>query len=98
MPKPFFPGSPGDTLRMYTEYGVLALKRGDRDVMEKRNHKNVYKVIDLGFCPRCKAYLGDMRVIKGVKFCWLCSFDVEADRMELQRWIGWAKDYAKNMM
>ncbi len=78
--------------------GVLALKRGDRDVMEKRNHKNVYKVIDLGFCPRCKAYLGDMRVIKGVKFCWLCSFDVEEDRMELQRWIGWAKDYAKNMM
>ena len=61
------------------------------------------KVVDLGFCPRCKSDFhkgGEMmtRVVSGVKFCWLCSFDVEDDRMERQNWVSWAKDYAKNMM
>ncbi len=56
-------------------------------------------VVDLGFCPRCKEDLGDMktRVFKGVKFCWLCSFDVDEDRHKWH-WIDWAKDYKKNMM
>jgi len=58
------------------------------------------KVVDLGFCPQCKSDLGDMmtRVVDNVKFCYLCSFDVEENRMEKRRWVKWAKEYAKNMM
>jgi len=57
------------------------------------------KVIDLGFCPRCKEDLEGMmtRVVKGVKFCWLCSFEVEENRRELNTWISWAKEYQKEM-
>jgi len=55
--------------------------------------------IDLGFCPRCKSDWPMMtRVVDGVKFCWLCSFDVEEDKMERRRWVKWARSYAKNMM
>lgn len=61
------------------------------------------KEIDLGFCPCCKSDFhkgGEMmnRVIKGVKFCYLCSFDLEENRTELNQWLSWAKEYAKNMM
>jgi uncharacterized protein (DUF983 family) len=58
------------------------------------------KIIDLGFCPRCKSDTGDMmtKVVKGVKFCWLCGCDVEEDSMELDRWVRWAKSYAENMV
>ena len=57
------------------------------------------KEIDLGFCPRCKEDFNGMmtRVVKGVKFCYLCSFDLEENNIELNQWISWAKEYAKNM-
>ena len=57
------------------------------------------KVIDLGFCLRCKEDLEGMltRIVKGVKFCYLCSFDLEENSMELQEAISFAKEYAKNM-
>jgi len=59
------------------------------------------KEIDLGFCPRCKEPLDGMmtRVVRGVKFCYLCSFDLtdEPNDPELTQWISWAKDYNKNM-
>jgi len=57
------------------------------------------KLVDLGFCPRCKSdWPMKTRVIKGVKFCWLCSFDLEENKTELNQWIHWAKEYAQNMM
>ena len=58
------------------------------------------KIIDLGFCPRCKEDLDGMmtRVVDNVKFCYLCSFDIEEDRMQRQNWVSWAKEYKKNMM
>lgn len=61
------------------------------------------KFVDLGFCPRCKSDFhkgGEMitRVVKGVLFCYLCSFEVEEDRMQLDNWVRWAEEYAKNMM
>jgi len=57
------------------------------------------EVIDLGFCPRCKEDLVGMmtRVVKGVKFCYLCSFEVEENVTDRQ-WIGWAKEYKLNMV
>lgn len=56
------------------------------------------KIIDLGFCPRCKEDLEGMmaRVVKGVKFCHLCSFEVEENVTDRQ-WIRWAKEYKRNM-
>ena len=56
-------------------------------------------MIDLGFCPRCKEDLEGMmtRVVRGVKFCYLCSFDLEENKIELDEWVSWAKSYAKNM-
>lgn len=59
------------------------------------------KIIDLGFCPRCKEDIADMmtRVKWGIKWCWLCSFDLEeASRSEREAQIRWAKDYSLNMM
>ena len=61
------------------------------------------KVIDLGFCPRCKSDFhegGEMmtRVVDNVKFCWLCSFDIEENRTQRRNWVRWAKEYAENMM
>ena len=54
--------------------------------------------VDLGFCPRCKSEWPMMtRVVDSVKFCHLCSYDVEENKMERRRWVKWAKDYAKNM-
>jgi len=51
--------------------------------------------VDLGFCPRCKSDWPMMtRVVYGVKFCHLCSFEVEESRHE-RHWVRWAKDYAK---
>ena len=57
------------------------------------------KVINLGFCPRCKEELDGMmtRDLKGVTFCHLCSFDAE-DEGSVRQWVAWAKDYKKNMM
>jgi len=52
--------------------------------------------IDLGFCPRCKSEWPMMtRVVDRVKFCWLCSHDIEENRIERSRWVKWAKEYAK---
>jgi len=57
------------------------------------------ETIDLGFCPRCKSDWPMMtRVVDGVKFCYLCSHDVDENPMEKRRWVKWAKQYAKNMM
>lgn len=60
------------------------------------------KVVDLGFCPRCKSDLEGMmtRIVRGVKFCYLCSFDFTdvPNDPELDQWVRWAKEYAKNMM
>ena len=55
------------------------------------------KILDIGFCPRCKEDLEGMmtRNFKGVKFCYLCSFDLEETPSE-RHWVKWAKDYAKN--
>jgi hypothetical protein len=55
--------------------------------------------INLGFCPRCKEELNGMmtRTLKGVVFCYLCSFDAE-DEGSVRQWVVWAKDYKKNMM
>lgn len=61
--------------------------------------KKAKKPINLGFCPRCKSNFPMMtREIDGVVFCYLCSFNIEEDRMERQNWVSWAKEYAKNMM
>lgn len=51
--------------------------------------------INLGFCPRCKEDLEGMmtRIVDGVTFCYLCSFDIEEDRIERQNWVRWAKEY-----
>jgi len=51
------------------------------------------QVIRLEFCPRCKEELQGMlvRTIAGVVFCWLCSFDVEEEPMEKERWLRWAR-------
>lgn len=59
------------------------------------------KIIDLGFCPRCKEDLEGMmtRVKWNIKWCWLCSFDLEeALRSERVACISFAKDYKENMM
>jgi len=60
------------------------------------------KIVDLGFCPRCKEDLEGMmtRIVRSVKFCYLCSFDLTdvPNDPELAQWVSWAKDYAKNMM
>jgi hypothetical protein len=59
------------------------------------------KVIDLGFCPRCKDVLlptmGGLpvKVIEGVKFCNLCAWHVESDPAERKKWVEWAKTEAK---
>lgn len=57
------------------------------------------KVIDLGFCPRCKEDLNGMmtRVKWGIKWCYLCSFDLEESPAEREGWIRWAKQYDKEM-
>jgi Zn-finger nucleic acid-binding protein len=67
-----------------------------------REGSEVKKEINLGFCPRCKSDFhegGEMmtRVVKGVRFCYLCSFDLEENKIELNQWVSWAKEYAKNM-
>lgn len=57
------------------------------------------EVIDLGFCPRCKEDLERMmtRVKCGIKWCHLCSFDLEESPAEKGSWIRWAKEYDKEM-
>jgi hypothetical protein len=57
------------------------------------------KVIDLGLCPRCKeAFAGMMtRALSGVKFCYLCSFDLEESAREKKKWTQWAKEYQREM-
>lgn len=57
------------------------------------------KVVDLGFCPRCKEDISLMmtREIWEVKWCYLCSFDLEeAPRDEREACIRFAKEYKKN--
>lgn len=55
------------------------------------------KIIDLGFCPRCKEDLDGMMtgILGGVKFCYLCSCDLEENHIERETWIRWAKVRAK---
>jgi len=56
-------------------------------------------VVDVGFCPRCKSDWPMMtRTVRNVKFCWLCSFDLEENPSELRQWVDWAKTYKKEMM
>lgn len=53
------------------------------------------EIIDLGFCPRCKEDITNMmtRVKWGIKWCYLCSFDLEeGTRGERESWIRWAKN------
>ena len=76
---------------------------GDHERSDNMSTTTPKKTIDLGFCPRCKSDFhegGEMmtRVVSGVKFCWLCSFEVEDDRLQRRNWVSWARDYAKNMM
>jgi hypothetical protein len=54
------------------------------------------KVLDLGFCPRCKDFLDDLkglksRVVASVKFCVFCSMHVELDKKELDMYVKWAQ-------
>ena len=56
-------------------------------------------LIDLGFCPRCKEGFPMMTRNKwGIRWCHLCSFDLEEDRSEKARWVHWAKEYASEMV
>jgi len=54
------------------------------------------KVLDLGFCPRCKEPLQRMKsqVVQGVRFCWLCGWDIREEHT-VRRWVRWAKSYAE---
>jgi hypothetical protein len=58
------------------------------------------KIINLGFCPRCKEDLGGMvtRRIQEVVFCHLCSFDVEESAHEKRNWLKFAREYASEMV
>ena len=52
------------------------------------------------FCWRCKEDLTDMmtRVWKGIKWCHLCSFDLEeASAGEKESMVRGAKEFAKEM-
>ena len=55
--------------------------------------------LNLGFCPVCKNnFDGCMtRVVSGVVFDYLCSFNIE-EQHEVRQYVSWAKDYKKNMM
>ena len=58
-------------------------------------------VVDLGFCPRCKEPLDGMMTREkwGIKWCYLCSFDLEeAPKPERDAQIRWAKQYKEEMM
>ncbi len=62
---------------------------------------NPAKIIDLGFCPRCKEDITQMmtRVRWGIRWCHLCSFDLEeASKSERDACIRFAREYKKNMM
>jgi hypothetical protein len=59
------------------------------------------KVLDLGFCPRCKDVLDDLkglksRVVASVKFCIFCSMHIELDKKELEMYLKWAKTQAQS--
>jgi len=59
------------------------------------------EVVDLGFCPRCKEDITAMmtRVAWGIKWCYLCSFDLEeAPIGERESAIRWAEQYKAEMM
>ena len=59
------------------------------------------KAIDLGFCPRCKENIANMMTREkwGIKWCYLCSFDLEeATRSDRVACIRFAKDFKKNML
>lgn len=58
------------------------------------------EIIDLGFCPRCKEDITSMmtRIKWGIKWCYLCSFDLEeAGPSERKSWIRWAKNRKEEM-
>jgi|WetSurMetagenome_2_1015567.scaffolds.fasta_scaffold11064_10 hypothetical protein len=61
--------------------------------------KKLKEPINLGFCPVCKEnFDGCMtRVVRGVVFDWLCSFNAE-ESYTVGQYVSWAKDYQKNMM
>ncbi len=63
--------------------------------------RNPAKIIDLGFCPRCKEDITQMmtRVRWGIRWCYLCSFDLEeASKGEREACIRFAREYKENMM
>ncbi len=58
------------------------------------------KVLDLGFCPRCKDVIDDLtglksRVVATVKFCVFCAMHVELDKKELDMYVSWAQTQEK---
>ena len=68
------------------------------------------KVIDLGWCPRCKGdfYDSDVnegdqksneipttRILYGIRWCRFCSIDLEENKRERKQWIGWTKSRAE---
>jgi len=68
------------------------------------------KVIDLGWCPRCKGdfydsdvnegdqkpgELATTRILYGIRWCRMCSFDLEESRIQKQQWVRFAKDRAE---
>lgn len=56
------------------------------------------KTINFGWCPRCKSDFPMMtKIIDGVTFCHLCGCDLQESKTERQRWVRWAKDYAKEL-
>jgi hypothetical protein len=60
----------------------------------------VSELVDLGFCPRCKDVVDGLkglksRIVSGVKFCVFCAWRVENDKVELKRYVAWAKNYSE---
>ena len=68
------------------------------------------KVIDLGWCPRCKGdfYDSDVNegdqnpdelattaIMWGIRWCRFCSIDLEENRRERETWVQFAKNRAE---
>lgn len=58
------------------------------------------KVLDLGFCPRCKDVIDGLnglksKVVAGVKFCIFCAWHVEIKKADFEKYVAWAKEYKK---
>jgi hypothetical protein len=60
------------------------------------------KVLDLGFCPRCKDIVDGLKglkskIVAGVKFCIFCAWHVESHQGEIERYVAWAEEYKKSL-